>query len=147
MPTSNFQPVRLLDPDCCYKFTYLMANSADPDQLASSKANWSRSTLFARTRHVVFSKRRVNYDQSYKFDPLIPADQCRYTADSRYLDLAYLEVKIWSLPKHENLTTRKKYCGKEEKLLLRSNFSSFPQYFQYISNFKSPIRHIFLKCG
>ena len=33
MPTSNFQPVRLLDPDCCYKFTYLMANSADPDQL------------------------------------------------------------------------------------------------------------------
>ena len=35
MPTSNFQPVRLLDPDYCYKLTYLMANSADPDQLAS----------------------------------------------------------------------------------------------------------------
>ena len=34
-PTSNFQPVRLLDPNCCYKFTYLMANGADPDQLAS----------------------------------------------------------------------------------------------------------------
>ena len=27
-----------------------------------------------------------------------------------------------------------KYCGKEEKLPLRSNFSSFAQYFQYISN-------------
>ena len=27
-----------------------------------------------------------------------------------------------------------KYCGKEEKLLLRSNFSSFPQYFQNVSN-------------
>ena len=27
-----------------------------------------------------------------------------------------------------------KYCGKEEKLLLRSNFSSFPQYFQLVSN-------------
>ena len=53
---------------------------------------------------------------------------------------AYLEVKIWSLPKHENLTTGKKYCGKEEKLFQRSNFSSFPQYFQYISNFKSPIQ-------
>ena len=39
---------------------------------------------------------------------------------------AYLEVKIWSLPKHENLTTDKKYCGKEEKL---PNFSSFPQNF------------------
>ena len=36
MPTSNFQPIRLLDRDCCYKFTYLMANSADLDQLASS---------------------------------------------------------------------------------------------------------------
>ena len=42
---------------------------------------------------------------------------------------AYLEVKIWSLPKHENLTTGKKYCGKEEKLLLRSNFSSFRNIF------------------
>ena len=60
---------------------------------------------------------------------------------------AYLEVKIWSLPKHENRTTGKKYCGKEEKLLLRSNFSSFPQYFQYISNFRSLITHIFVKCG
>ena len=57
---------------------------------------------------------------------------------------AYLEAVIWSLPKHENLSTCKKYCGKEEKLLLRSNFSSFPQYVQYISNFKSPITHIYL---
>ena len=39
MPTSNFQPIRLFDPDCCYKFAYLMANSADPDQLASEDAN------------------------------------------------------------------------------------------------------------
>ena len=39
MPTSNFQPIRLLDADCYYKFTYLTANSADPDQLASSEAN------------------------------------------------------------------------------------------------------------
>ena len=65
--------------------------------------------------------------------------------DSRYPNLAYLEVKIWSLPKHENLTTGEKYCGKEEKLLPRSNFSSFPQYFQYISNFKSPITYTFVK--
>ena len=43
------------------------------------------------------------------------------TVDSRYNRItAYLEVKIWSLPKHENLTTGKKYCGKEEKLLLIS---------------------------
>ena len=36
-----------------------MANSADPDQLASLEANWSGTTLFAKTEHVVFSKRRV----------------------------------------------------------------------------------------
>ena len=36
-----------------------MTNSADPDQLASSEANWSGSTLFAKTGHVVFSKRMV----------------------------------------------------------------------------------------
>ena len=39
MPTSNFQAIRLVDPDSCYKFTDLMANSADLDQLASSEAN------------------------------------------------------------------------------------------------------------
>ena len=29
----------------------------------------------------------------------------------------------------------------------RRNFSSFPQYFQYISNLKSPITYKFVKCG
>ena len=29
-----------------------MANSADPDQLASSEANWSGSTLFAKTEYI-----------------------------------------------------------------------------------------------
>ena len=53
---------------------------------------------------------------------------------------AYLKVKIWSLSKPENVTA--KYCGKEEH-----NFFSFPQYFQYNSNFKSPITYIFVKCG
>ena len=41
----------------------------------------------------------------------------------------------------------RKYCGKEEKSLLRSNFSSFPQYFQYISNFRSRITYTFVKGG
>ena len=39
-----------------------MANSADPDQLASSEANWSESTQFAKTGHVMFSRIRVNID-------------------------------------------------------------------------------------
>ena len=29
-----------------------MANSADPGQLASSEANWSGSTLFAKAGHI-----------------------------------------------------------------------------------------------
>ena len=37
-----------------------MTNSADPDQLASEEANWSGSTLFAKTGHDAFSKRWVN---------------------------------------------------------------------------------------
>ena len=43
----------------------------------------------------------------------------------------------------------KKYCGKEEKLLLRSNISFFSQYFRCtrISNIKSPITYKFVKCG
>ena len=39
--TFNFQPIRLLDPGCWYKFTYWMTNSVDPDQLA----NWSGSIV------------------------------------------------------------------------------------------------------
>ena len=35
-----------------------LANSADPDQLASSDANWSRPTLFAKAGHI-----RVQQDQ------------------------------------------------------------------------------------
>ena len=35
-----------------------MANSADPDQLASTEANWSGSTLFAKTLSI-----RVQQDQ------------------------------------------------------------------------------------
>ena len=79
------------------------------------------------------------YNYWYTVDSLSRPRSSRITA--------YLEVKIWSLPIHENLTTDGKYCRKEKKLLLRSNFSSFPQYFQYISNFKSPITFQFVKCG
>ena len=40
-----------------------------------------------------------------------------------------------------------RYCGKEEKLLLKSNFSSFLQYFKYISNFSIQITYWLVKCG
>ena len=35
-----------------------MPNSADPDQLASSEANWSGSTMFAKAGHI-----RIQQDQ------------------------------------------------------------------------------------
>ena len=44
------------------KFKYLMANSADPDQLASSEANWSGSTLFAKAGYY-----RVQQDKGYYY--------------------------------------------------------------------------------
>ena len=37
-----------------------MTNSVDPDQLASEEANWSGSTLFAKTGQI-----RVQQDQGY----------------------------------------------------------------------------------
>ena len=40
-----------LDPDCWYKFTYWIVNSANLDQLVSSEANCSGSTLFAKAGH------------------------------------------------------------------------------------------------
>ena len=37
MLISSFQPIKLLDPDCCYKFIYLMVKGAEPGQLAFQK--------------------------------------------------------------------------------------------------------------
>ena len=67
-PTSNFQPIKLFDRDCCYKFIYLFANSADPDQLASSEANLKKPTyldLHCLKRQGIsrFSRTRVKYQE------------------------------------------------------------------------------------
>ena len=61
---SNFQPIRLLDPDCWYKFAYIMANSADPDHMA-----WCGSALFAKQNISGFSRTRVK--RSYIFAPIL----------------------------------------------------------------------------
>ena len=55
-----------------------MTNSADPDQLASSEANRSGSTLFAKTGHVVFSMRRV---KSSNITPLLSVNPCSEEAN------------------------------------------------------------------
>ena len=61
MPTSNFQPIRLLDVDCCYKLAYSIANSADPDQLASADLH-----CLQRQGISEFSRKRVNSDKQAK---------------------------------------------------------------------------------
>ena len=114
-------------------------DSAEPDQTPHSAAEcavWLGSSLCHSSSTTLDTSTDSRMD--YSWLSLSRPRLSRITAN--------LEVKIWSLPKHETLTC-KKYCGKEETLLLRSNFSSFPQYFQYISNFMSPITHIFVKCG
>ena len=40
---------------------HVMKNNVNPDQLASLEANWSGSTLFAKTGHDVISKRKVKW--------------------------------------------------------------------------------------
>ena len=49
---SIFSQKDYFDPCCLYKFAYWMTNSADPDQLASSEANWSGSTLFSKAGYI-----------------------------------------------------------------------------------------------
>ena len=41
-----------------------MANSADPDQLASSEAKWSGSTLFAKAGYIWVQQDKVMYNWS-----------------------------------------------------------------------------------
>ena len=47
-----------------------MTNSADPDHLASSEANWSGSTLFAKAEGLGYSKTLVG-DQAEP-DMIVP---------------------------------------------------------------------------
>ena len=49
--------------------------------------------------------------------------------------------EIWSLFKHENLTIGNKILWKRGDIAPQCNFSSFPQYFQYISNFRNPVTY------
>ena len=60
---------------------------------------------------------------------------------------AYLEMKIWSLFEHETMTTGNKIMWKRGEIAPKEQFLPFPQYFQYISIFRSQITYSFVKCG
>ena len=49
-----------------------MANSADPDQLASSEANWSGSILFAKAWYI-----RVQQDKGFLVEKAPYAELCK----------------------------------------------------------------------
>ena len=59
-----------------------MANSADPDQLASSEANWSGSTLFAKAGYI-----RVQQDKYIRVSKAI--------ADNILFLFIFRENKDW----------------------------------------------------
>ena len=60
---------------------------------------------------------------------------CPYTVDSRYLDFAYLEEKIWSLFKHRNLISGNKILWKRGDIAPQEQFLPFPTIVSiYISN-------------
>ena len=60
---------------------------------------------------------------------------------------AYLEVKIWSMLKHENLTTGNNILWKRGEITHKEQFllfsTIFSQYFQYIFDLTSQITYIF----
>ena len=59
----------------------------------------------------------------------------------------YLEVKIWSLFQHRDLPTGNKILWKRGEIAPRSNFSSFPKYFHYISNLRVKLKIHSVKGG
>ena len=65
MPISNFQPIRLLDLDHWYKFTYLMANNAYIHCL-----QWQDISGISRTRVRTFDA-PVNYSQFKKNEDVL----------------------------------------------------------------------------
>ena len=90
-----------------------MTNSADPDQLASSEANWSGSTLFAKTGHVVFSKRRVELkwlkNEVIHISHMWTQERHRPAYLHVYLDLNILKDRAVSVAEDKILLSTKKY--------------------------------------
>ena len=124
----HFQPIRLLDPGCWYKFTYWMTNSADPDQVASSEATWSGSTHCLQ-RHGIsgFCRTRVNNFWLKKMPYLRAMNIYIYIYIYVYIYCIYIDLSalcewifpVWQFPPdtvftHKSLDTSAPYptCSK-----------------------------------
>ena len=92
-----------------------MTNSADPDQLASSEANLSGSTLFAKTGQFVFSKRRFKYSN-------VPDHTIQSNLDSLNTDGSFTMANLNSfLRPYEVLpiAQENKYLGKFSYFIMK----------------------------
>ena len=72
-----------------------MTNSADPDQLASSEANWSESTLFAKAGN-------ISSDSGADLLSILYPKQS-------YHEPYYKEIKIWLKQQNKQPTKRLVY--------------------------------------
>ena len=123
-----------------------MTNSVEPDKTARYSNEPSQQDIHCLHRYLTWSAGRAEMvslcftfclvlqsNELYTPQSLITADSLFRTRLSQIT--AYLQLKILSLTKHANLTTGKKYCGKEEKLLIFSTIFSIYlqiQEFNYI---------------
>ena len=76
-----------------------MANSADPDQLASSEANWSGSTLFAKGSAGQGLRTEINIKKSHcvrskdLLHLLLPAEEDNFKFDQTLIEVTFSSTK------------------------------------------------------
>ena len=115
MPISNFQPIRLLDPCCWYKFTNLMTNRADPDQLIGcadpDQLTWSTDLDLHCLQRQDISGIRVRKHQIVIHCPSCVCQICKPQLSSASLagSVGILRVgrlirrlQVWSPPGHKH---------------------------------------------
>ena len=123
-PFLNFQPIGLLDQDYWEKFTYWMANSIDPDQLASEKPTDLDLHCLQRQCISRFSKTRVNKThQKILHQNLLWRHQELWLEISKLINFDFLylyfymknvlffEIFVSKLRMHKNNCSKKKYIA------------------------------------
>ena len=117
MPSSNFQPIQSLNLYCCYKFTHLLANSADPDQLAQS----SRKRRIRRIFTPIFAFVRVKFPSEDSHLRSISAGHPNWTSKT-----------YRGLPKFPKLIPEmSKNCQKARPLLTNCMMFAPPTYWKF----------------
>ena len=106
-----------------YTHLLLMLNSRSKVALILIFGNRKETISANKNYHIFLSM----YAAPYYF--VWHLDKFKSTYSGLSLLIEQTPLKEWIFNLTPKLEIYWKYCGKEEKLLLRSNFSSFPQYF------------------